>query len=137
MMAYEILCISTKILSDFDNCAFCLFIFYELGRISRINEVLKLVPLCKFMPTHEIKVYLVFFVFAEQKISENLYLRYILNPIVHKLVYKIKVYIFEFNLGKLPTYKIKLLLCLLNLIMLQMRVEKMFTFQFHPIPAHP
>jgi hypothetical protein len=65
MMADEVLHISTKIFSDFYNYAFSLFIFYEFGRISRTDEVLKLVSLCKFMPTHKIKIYLVFLVFPE------------------------------------------------------------------------
>lgn len=124
MVADEILSSSTEILGDFDDSAFSLVVLYKFGRISRIDKILKLVSLCKFVPTHKVKVYLILLIFTKQKISENLYLRHILNPIVHQLADEIQAHILEFYLGKLSADQIELFLNLLDLVMFQVGIEK-------------
>jgi|JI9StandDraft_2_1071091.scaffolds.fasta_scaffold546825_1 hypothetical protein len=61
-MADEILNISTKFLGYFYNNSLGFVKLDELGRVARVDEVLKLTPFQELMPTHEIEIYLVLFI---------------------------------------------------------------------------
>ena len=77
------------------------------------------------MPAHEIEVNLILLVFSKQKLSKNLNLRQILNPVVHQLAYKIQIQIFELDLRKLSTDEILLFFGLLYFVMFEMEITEL------------
>jgi hypothetical protein len=125
VVADEVLSCSPEILSYFNDRAFGLVIFYKFRRITRVNKILKFVTFYKLMPAHEIEVNLILLVFSKQKLSKNLNLRQILNPVVHQLAYKIQIQIFELDLRKLSTDEILLFFGLLYFVMFEMEITEL------------